>query len=245
MTMTQEQISRPVALGFTDGMTAIEELYQRVHAGHHDYAIMLAGGLALSRKTIHYAATSGPGAPGIWHITNEIDGTTQMLTDEGLWSQSNIGEALDKRALLDMSGDPMLVIEGRGPVLGSTLTEEAAKVEPVNDDPLRYEIGGGPGAIRMSAGEEADWEPADSILTLEVMDIGPATVAQIDLAATSHGFADGTTPSATTSIELTIEDIDGLIATLNAIKWDAIENRGFAPRAKDGLWTNGIEEDFE
>jgi len=48
---------------------------------------------------------------------------------------------------------------------------------------------------------------------------------------------------ATTSIELTIEDIDDLIATLTAIKWDAIENRGFAPRAKDGLWTNGIEEE--
>lgn len=237
--MTQEQISRPVALGFTDGMTALEELRQRVKAGHHDYAIMLAGGLALSRKTIHHHPD--PYAP--WQVTNEIDGTHQSMNDADLWTHSNIGEALDKRALLDMSGDPMLVIEGRGPVLGSTLTEEAAKVEPVNDDPLRYEIGGGPGAIRMSAGEEADWEPADSILTLEVMDIGPATVAQIDLAADSMGFADGTTPSATTSIELTIEDIDGLIATLTRIREDAIENRGFAPRAKDGLWTNGIEED--
>ena len=233
--------TRPVALGFTDGMTALEELHQRVKAGHHDYAIMLAGGLAMSRKTI----IPGDIDPDLFCITNHIDNTIQYLSDEGLWTHSNIGEALDKRALLDMSGDPMLNIEGRGPVLGSTLTEEAVcECGIFNDDPLRYEIGGGPGAIRMSADDEADWEPADSILTLEIMDIGPATVAQIDLAATSHGFADGTTPSATTSIELTIEDIDGLIATLTRIREDAIENRGFAPREKDGLWTNSIEEDF-
>jgi len=239
--MTQEQISRPVALGFTDGMTALEELHQRVEAGHHDFAIMLAGGLALSRKRINLLP---PPAEREYTVFNEIDDTLQTLTESELWTHSNIGLALDARALLDMSGDPMLVIEGRGPVLGSTLTEEAAcECGIFNDDPLRYEIAGGPGAIRMSADDAADWEPADSILTLEVMDIGPATVAQIDLAADSMGFADGTRPAATTSIELTIEDIDGLIATLTRIREDAIENRGFAPREKDGLWTNGIEEE--
>jgi len=41
---------------------------------------------------------------------------------------------------------------------------------------------------------------------------------------------------------LTIEDIDALVATLLAIKEDAIANRDFAIRAS-GYWTNGIEED--
>jgi hypothetical protein len=233
-------MTRPVALGFTDGYTALEELRQRVNAGHHDYAIMLAGGLALSRKTIEFDG-------GRWQIINEIDDTGQSLLDPDLWSQSNIGEALDKRALLDMNGDDGLIrIAGRGWVAGKPWLDEtqtAAPALPVNDDPLRYEIAGGPGAIR-DGDEGAEWEPADPRLVLEIMDIGPATVAQIDLYATSMGFRNEEYTAAATSIELTMEEIDGLIATLNAIKWDAIENRGFAPREKDGLWTNGIEEDF-
>ena len=51
----------------------------------------------------------------------------------------------------------------------------------------------------------------------------------------SHRF-----PVATFPTQLTIEDIDDLIATLTAIKWDAIENRGFLLR-EDGYWTNGEE----
>ena len=42
---------KPVALGFTEGLTALEELVLRVAAGHHDYAIMLGSG-AISRKTM-------------------------------------------------------------------------------------------------------------------------------------------------------------------------------------------------
>jgi len=232
---------RPVALGFTEGLTPIEELVKRVEAGHHDFAIMLAGGLALSRKTIHYDA------PDTWHITNGIDGTRQTLPEAGLWESSHIGLALDNRALLDMSGDPMLAIEGRGPVLGSTLTDEArAKAAAWREEhdreraanPLVLHLSEGPGAIRMG---EDEWEPADPSLTLEPCEIGPATVAQIDLTAT--GCPDSETYvalHAATSIELTIEDIDAMVATLLAIKEDAIANRNFALR-EDGYWTNGQE----
>jgi hypothetical protein len=247
--------TRPVAIGFTEGMTPIEELLMRVEAGHHDFAIMLAGGLALSRKRISYAETSGPGAPGIWHIENDIDGTTQMLVEAGLWESSNIGEALDKHALLDMSGDPILNLPD-GPVLGSVLNAEAiAKAKAWREeqareraeDPLTFRLSDGPGAIRMGEDADVDWEPADPSLTLEVCDIGPATVAEINLAAVCMGFLDPAREgseecrhAATTSIELTIEDIDLMVETLLAIKEDAITNRGFALRA-DGFWTNGLE----
>jgi len=250
---------RPVALGFTEGLTPIEELVKRVEAGHHDFAIMLAGGLALSRKTIHYDA------PDTWHITNGIDGTRQTLPEAGLWESSHIGLALDRNALLDMMGNDGIVnVEGRGWVAAAPWLDEQrsktiewleARAKERAANPLRYTLSDGPGAIRMNALDDDgmghwDWEPANPSLLLEVCEIGPATVASIDLAAACMGFPDGTiegdrcTHAATTSIELTIEDIDDLIATLTAIKWDAIENRGFAPRAKDGLWTNGIEEDF-
>jgi len=227
--------TRPVAI-----MGGIDELRQRVLAGHHDYAIMLAGGAAISRKTISIAAED------LWVVENGIDDTTQHLRTPDLWASSHVGLALDRHALLDMDGDRGLVL-----VAGSGyrnddewLAEVQAKLpEPQpQTDPLRFVLDSGPGALRMG---EDEWEPAEPSLTLEVCDIGPATVAQIDLSAT--GWADPETyvaMHAETSIELTIEDIDDLIATLTAIKWDAIENRGFAPRAKDGLWTNGIEEDF-
>jgi hypothetical protein len=239
---------RPVALGFTDGLAAIDELRQRVMAGHHDYAIMLAGGLALSRKTITREVRGDKGG-WVWAIRNHIDDSTQHLSDSELWSESNIGEALDKWALLDMSGDPMLDLPGRGPVLGSTLTVEASitaaewreqHAKERAAEPLVFRLSEAPGALRMG---EDEWEPADPALVLEPCDIGPATVASIDLEATGMAFNDGhTVMFAATSIELTIEDIDDLIATLTAIKEDAIANRGFAIRAS-GYWTNGIEED--
>jgi len=234
---------RPVALGFTEGLTALEELRQRVTAGHNEYAIMLAGGLAISRKTIRLQS------PSIWQVTNHIDNSRQTLTDADLWDESNIGIALDRRALLDMSGDPMLDIKDRGPVLGSTLIDEArAKAAAWREEhdreraanPLRFTLSGAPGALKMG---EDEWEPADPSLVLEPCEIGPATVASIDLAATGMAFDEGhTVLYAATSIELTIEDIDAMVATLNAIKWDAIEDRGFLLRAS-GYWTNGIEED--
>jgi hypothetical protein len=226
-------MTKPIAIGFTDGVPALDELRQRVAAGHHDFAIMLAGGLAISRKTI----TEGPG--GGLRIVNEIDGTSHVLSTPELWSQSNVGEALDKRALLDMDGDDGLVnVAGRGWVAAEPWLAEVRAAMPapaVNDDPLRFVLDQAPGAIRLGSDDEAEWEPADPKLLLEVCDIGPNTVASMDIEA--EGFDD---KAAATSIELTIEDIDDLIATLTRIKEDAIANRGFELRAS-GYWTNGRE----
>lgn len=126
--------SRPIAIGFTEGISALDELKQRVAAGHHDFAVMLAGGLALSRKTIRQTKT------GWWHVLNDIDDTEQRLTDEQLWTESNIGEALDKRALLDMEGDEGLInIEGRGWVNEDRFLAEMRVQSGINtlpDEPL-------------------------------------------------------------------------------------------------------------
>lgn len=240
---------RPVALGFTEGLSALDELRMRVEAGHHDYAIMLGFG-GLSSKVIHR------GTGGSWRILNEIDASLQELTDEELWTESHIGIALDRRALLDMSGDPVLAIEGRGPTLASTLNAEAIdrakayreqRARERAEDPLTFRLSEAPGAIRMGEDADVEWEPANPSLTLEVCEIGPATVAQIDLAAVCMGFLDPARDgseecrhAATTSIELTIEDIDALIETLTALREDAVANRGFALR-EDGFWTNGVE----
>jgi hypothetical protein len=247
-------MTRPVAI-----MGGLDELRQRVAARHHDYAIMLAGGAAISRKTIRLKTKR-------WEIANHIDGSRQRLTDEELWTESNIGEALDKHALLDMSGDPMLDIEGRGPVLASVLNAEAigqaaawreARAKERAENPRRFALSDAPGSMRL--GEEGEeWEPANPSLVLEPCDIGPHTVASIDLAGTMLDFtnakgepqpngyylvaypANKPLRAIAASIELGIEDIDDLIETLTAIRQDAIANRGFAKRA-DGFWTNGSE----
>lgn len=221
---------RPVALGFIDNLSALDELRQRVALGHHDFAIMLAGGLALSRKTIDR------GTGGSWRIANNIDGTLQELTDADLWERSHIGEALSKRALLDMDGNEgLLVVEGNlvnAQEWGQKLKD--AFVPDDNSDPLTFRLTTAPGAIKL---DDDEWEPADPSLLIEPCSIGAYTVAQIDLAATCFGFADGTVRSAATSVELTIEDIDTIIAKLSAIKADAIENRGFRLDAEDGWKT--------
>lgn len=85
---------QPVAV-----LGGVAELRLRLAAGHRDYAIMLAGGLVLSRKTIGKASRSR------FCVRNEIDGTSQVLSEDELWSLSNIGLALNSGALLDMAGD--------------------------------------------------------------------------------------------------------------------------------------------
>ena len=126
--------------------------------------------------------------------------------------------------------EPRLVALGRVP----------SRRQRKSDDPLVFRLDAAPGAMWVD--EPDEWEPADPSLVLGICEIGPHTVASIDITATGFGFKDNADRAAATSIELTIEDIDDLIATLTAIKWDAIENRGFLLRAS-GYWTNGIEED--
>lgn len=88
----------PVTALFT-----LDEL-KAVAAGHKpfDVGILLASGWALSRKTIQWRKRSPRGAPAdrVWFIKNHIDDTKQVLSDATLWTESNIGEALDKGALV-------------------------------------------------------------------------------------------------------------------------------------------------
>ncbi len=77
---------------------SLEDLEDRVRAGHHTFAILLAGGLAYSRKTIRR------GRGRRWIVKNHIDDTTQTLTSEQLWTESNIGIALERRALVQLEG---------------------------------------------------------------------------------------------------------------------------------------------
>jgi hypothetical protein len=72
-----------------------DELRASVRAGQHEFGILLAGGMAISRKTIRLRG-------GKWQVKNHIDGTRQTLTDAELWTESNIGEALDKNALVTL-----------------------------------------------------------------------------------------------------------------------------------------------
>lgn len=70
----------------------LDGLRAKVESGQHEFAILLNGG-AYSRKTIRLDS-------GKWHIRNHIDDTSQALDDAELWSESMIGEALDKDALV-------------------------------------------------------------------------------------------------------------------------------------------------
>jgi len=235
--------SRPIALGFTEGITALDELRQRVAAGHHDFAIMMAGGAAISRKDIRL------GAEGLWVVTNGIDDTVQHLKTPGLWTDSHIGQALDKRALLDMDGNDGIINVAQEGWVNAKEWEQKLKdavVPDDNSDPLVFRLTSAPGAIRLGNDDECDageWEPADPSLLIEPCDIGAYTVAQIDLAAISFGFADGRAgSSAATSIELTIEDIDTIIKKLTAIRQNAIDVRGFTLKGENG-WSNDLYEE--
>ena len=62
--------------------------------------IALAGGLARSSKTIRYLTpTNMRYKVGQFAVLNGIDGSEQTLWPRQLWTQSNIGKALDAGAL--------------------------------------------------------------------------------------------------------------------------------------------------
>lgn len=62
--------------------------------------IELANGLARSSKRIYYLPPTGNQKAGRFEIVNEIDDSEQTLSAKALWTQSNIGQALDKGALI-------------------------------------------------------------------------------------------------------------------------------------------------
>lgn len=107
---------------------SVGELRRRTLAGHSDFAIMLAGGAFISRKEVginpcdfHEADAQAPVCSDpacVFVVINGIDGSEQEMTADGLWTESNIGEALTKNALLDMEGDVpddrVAVLDGKG-----------------------------------------------------------------------------------------------------------------------------------
>ena len=67
--------------------------------GGAEVAISIAGGSAVSSKRIEYLAPREGKTTGRFWVWNEIDDTEQTLLPKQLWTQSNIGEAIDKGAL--------------------------------------------------------------------------------------------------------------------------------------------------
>lgn len=73
----------------------IDDLRARAKGHVLRIRLLLRGG-AFSRKSITWHnGTDG----GRWFITNHIDDTKQQLTDEQLWTESNIGRWLDGGAV--------------------------------------------------------------------------------------------------------------------------------------------------
>ena len=63
-------------------------------------SILLAGGAARSRKTVRWLPPYGQWRTGRFEVVNHIDDTAQVLWPSQLWTQSNIGAALDAGALV-------------------------------------------------------------------------------------------------------------------------------------------------
>lgn len=76
----------------------IDQLIELTEKGHHDYAIVLAGGLGLySRKTIKYNKKTKK-----FSIYNHIDDSKMSLTHKELMDETitNIGKAMPLNSLI-------------------------------------------------------------------------------------------------------------------------------------------------
>lgn len=69
------------------------QLRHAIEAGFCEFRLLLMGG-AYSRKTIAI------NREGLFRVVNHIDGSVQKLTGRELYTQSNIGEAMQKGALV-------------------------------------------------------------------------------------------------------------------------------------------------
>jgi len=72
----------------------VENIQDLTAQKHFDYALMLAGGLAYSRKTIKYDPKTRK-----YNVKNHIDGSKEVLTERALL-KSNIGTGICKRCLI-------------------------------------------------------------------------------------------------------------------------------------------------
>lgn len=75
---------------------SVPHLRQLINDGHHEFYIVLNGGL-ISRKLIWIAKDESS-----FKIENSIDGSTQTLTETGLMNQklTNIGRAIKNRTFI-------------------------------------------------------------------------------------------------------------------------------------------------
>lgn len=73
---------------------SVAHLREMVRAGHHDFFVVLAGGLARRSKEIDVDSD------GKFYVFNEIDGTEDVLTEEELMDRNitNIGYAITNGA---------------------------------------------------------------------------------------------------------------------------------------------------
>ena len=69
------------------------QLHEAIAGGQHEFRILLRYGL-YSAKTIHLSAN------GRFLVENHIDGVKQRLTDRQLYTESNIGTAMERGAFI-------------------------------------------------------------------------------------------------------------------------------------------------
>ena len=219
-------MSRPKAVAILGGL---DELRQRVTAGHSDFAIMVAGGLGISRKTIRLV-----GGRRTWNVRNHVDGSVQLLTDLTLWDESNIGEALDKGALLDMDGDDGLIrvaVEGRetgtlhnaAEYLASRRSQLPAGQDGLPDAPLTdWYAGARLKPTKATVHSTRGWEAGDAIVSFS--DIGWSEASR-----TSHGqlvvYVVDHTDGRTYACSAEIDPEDAITIGKFLTKWGKAERR--------------------
>ena len=73
---------------------SIQDLREILNSGKYEYYILLAGGVVRSSKDLEMLND------GRFKIFNYVDDSEQVLTEKELYTQSNIGKAIDNRALI-------------------------------------------------------------------------------------------------------------------------------------------------
>lgn len=77
-------------------ITSIDDLNKAIKEKHHNFTLLLAGGLLQSKKRISFSDKT----KSAYKITNHFDGTKQTLTPEEIFDESltNIGVGITNGA---------------------------------------------------------------------------------------------------------------------------------------------------
>lgn len=78
-------------------VTTTNQLLNLIEKNHYNYAVLLAGGLIYSRKTIHYNKKTNK-----FIVINHVDESIQKLTETELLDDqyTNIGKAMPLNSLI-------------------------------------------------------------------------------------------------------------------------------------------------